>query len=358
MPGGLAPFTRRGETAASFGETMKVAIADIQIRDRFRRDMGDLPALAKSIEQEGLLQPIGITEGNRLVFGERRLSACRDILGRKEIEARVVKVSSIIAGEYAENEMRKDFTPSERVAIAEAIRREMAGRQGSRTDLQHKDRGPEVARGQTRDIAAKQVGFGSGKQLERAEKVVRLGVPALVEKMDLGEVSIGAAEVLARKVPEVQAAVIAMPDAERREALKDLRDEKDRVRALADKFEAEKGSTHFTAFLRKHGRYPTPDEAKALAKIDNKATPDDRGKHHSPAPAPSKAEKAAKKQDDAVRDEAYRFVQAVQLLAWNSLAPTEVVAKIYPWEMKGVQEQVASAKAWLDAMAKELDADE
>ena len=43
---------------------------------------------------------------------------------RRGVLARVVDVSSILAGEYAENEVRKDFTPSERVAIAKARARQ------------------------------------------------------------------------------------------------------------------------------------------------------------------------------------------------------------------------------------------
>jgi ParB-like chromosome segregation protein Spo0J len=37
-----------------------VAIADIHIDNRHRRDMGDLQGLADSIERQGLLQPVGI----------------------------------------------------------------------------------------------------------------------------------------------------------------------------------------------------------------------------------------------------------------------------------------------------------
>lgn len=59
-------------------------------------------------------------------------------------------VLSILEGEYAENEMRKDFTKSERVAIAAALEREMGNRQGQRTDLKN-DKLPkpvsEVSRG-------------------------------------------------------------------------------------------------------------------------------------------------------------------------------------------------------------------
>jgi hypothetical protein len=46
----------------------------------------------------------------------------------------VNEVRSIIAAEYAENEVRKDFTPSERVAIARAIEKQISNRRGQRAD--------------------------------------------------------------------------------------------------------------------------------------------------------------------------------------------------------------------------------
>jgi ParB family chromosome partitioning protein len=101
----------------------ELKITAIKLGHRHRKDMGDLTGLADSIRQEGLLQPIGVTERLDLVFGERRLRAVRDILKKKTILARIVNVSSILAGEYHENEVRKDFTQPERVAIAKAIRR-------------------------------------------------------------------------------------------------------------------------------------------------------------------------------------------------------------------------------------------
>ncbi|MDE1991672.1 MAG: ParB N-terminal domain-containing protein [Rhizobiaceae bacterium] len=116
------------------GEVMKIPIQDIVVGDRFRKDKGDIDGLMKSIREIGLLQPIGITKDNVLVFGERRLTACF-ALGLSEIEARVVDISSIVEGEFAENEVRKAFTPSERLSIAEAIEREIGHRQGTRTDI-------------------------------------------------------------------------------------------------------------------------------------------------------------------------------------------------------------------------------
>jgi ParB-like chromosome segregation protein Spo0J len=83
----------------------EIKIADIKVGQRHRRDMGNLTSLADSIRQEGLLQPIGLTDRLELVFGERRILAVRDILKTKTILARIVNVSSILAGEYAENEI-------------------------------------------------------------------------------------------------------------------------------------------------------------------------------------------------------------------------------------------------------------
>jgi hypothetical protein len=47
--------------------------------------------------------------------------------------------------------VRKDFTPSERVAIADAVRREIGNRQGRRTELPGER--PEVTGRESREIA-------------------------------------------------------------------------------------------------------------------------------------------------------------------------------------------------------------
>ena len=52
-----------------------VDITDIQIGDRYRKELGDIEGLAASIKEQGLLQPVGVTANNDLVFGERRIRA-------------------------------------------------------------------------------------------------------------------------------------------------------------------------------------------------------------------------------------------------------------------------------------------
>src|SRR5476651_1904516 len=142
----------------------ELKIADIKVGGRHRKEMGDLKSLADSIRQEGMLQPIGVTDRLELVFGERRLRATRDILKKKTILARIVDVTSIINGEYAENEIRKDFTPSERVAIAKTIERKIGNRRGQRTDRQRVQKVAHVGPGKkTRETAAEKAGFGNDK---------------------------------------------------------------------------------------------------------------------------------------------------------------------------------------------------
>ena len=182
------------------------AINLINAEGRFRKEFGDIPKLAQSISDIGLLQPIGIDSGYRLVFGERRLRAFLH-LGRTTIPARFVNINSILQGELAENDMRLSFAPSERVAIGEAIERELGDRrlatlkQNSKPEVENfpqRDDGEK-----TRDIAAKAAGFGNGKTYEQAKAVTNNAAPELVLAMDDGRASVSAA-----------AALLALPKAE------------------------------------------------------------------------------------------------------------------------------------------------
>ena len=48
---------------------------------RQRKELPNLDELAASIQRSGLINPIVVTEDFVLVAGERRFTACRDILG-------------------------------------------------------------------------------------------------------------------------------------------------------------------------------------------------------------------------------------------------------------------------------------
>ena len=200
-----------------------IKIADIKIGKRHRKDMGDLTSLADSIRHDGLLQPIGVTDKFRLVFGERRLRATTGHPQEEDDLARIVDVSSIVSGEYAENEIRKDFTPSERVAIAKAIENKVGNRQGQRTD-KPVGKIPQVLPGKrTREIAAEKAGFGNDKTYRQAAKVVKNGTPKLIQAMDDGRVSISAASILTDADPDEQEAIVELDEKAILQAAKEIR---------------------------------------------------------------------------------------------------------------------------------------
>lgn len=151
-----------------------VPITDIKIGERHRKDLGDINALAKSINAVGLLQPVVLTPDLELVAGHRRIEALKR-LGLAEVPARVLELSPVelLQAEHDENEIRKNFTPSELVAIGRTIESGVAKaareRIGTRTDLHD---GPGTMKfGSTQDIVGKAVGMG-GSTYHRAKSVV------------------------------------------------------------------------------------------------------------------------------------------------------------------------------------------
>ncbi len=179
-------------------------ISDIKVGTRERKDHGDLAGLAASVEEHGLLQPIGVTPDHELVFGERRLRAYRDVLGRKTIPARIVEVKSVLLGQIAENTVRKEYTVSERVAIVESLRSFSHG--GDRRSKQVLGRDVEPL---TVDQAAKLAGLGGKDGYFRAKAVVEKGVPELVEAMDRDDIALTAAAELAAVEPDEQRVMLA-----------------------------------------------------------------------------------------------------------------------------------------------------
>ena len=198
----------------------EIPIASIRMTGRYRKDHGDITTLASSIEQLGLLQPIGVTASNELVFGQRRVLAFQR-LGRTTIPARVIDVPALVLAEHAENEIRKDFTPLERVAIGEAVEAELGKRQGQRTDLASVDQGgllgelrrnlDEVPKGRTDEIAAQKSGFGNKDTYRQAKAVAHHATPELAQAMDQGHVAISTAARLVSAPVEVQRKAAADP---------------------------------------------------------------------------------------------------------------------------------------------------
>ena len=181
---------------------VEIKISDIKIGERFRKDMGDLKTFARSLD-EAQLQPIGVTPQYDLIFGERRLLAYRDVLHRDTILARIIPIKSIMHAQIAENTMRKNFTPSELVAIVQTLRSFTHG--GDRRSNQVRNCDNEAL---TTEEALRRVGW-SKDTFARAQRVVENGTPELVEAMDSKQVSVFAASELALAKPDEQRSFLA-----------------------------------------------------------------------------------------------------------------------------------------------------
>ena len=150
-------------------ETPVLAIADITVGERHRKDLGDIPALAASIAELGLLQPIVVTPDHKLIAGHRRIAAFEE-LGRTNIPVMVIDLDDLLRGERAENTMRKDFTPSEAVAIGKALEERERELAHARETLGKVFLGSE--RGKTLDKVGAALGM-SGTTYARAKAVAR-----------------------------------------------------------------------------------------------------------------------------------------------------------------------------------------
>lgn len=99
----------------SKAELEEVAIGEIEIGERRREKLGPIASLADSIERNGLLHPLVVTEENVLVAGRRRLAAMEKLGWKKVPVRRFEKMSpdELRALELEENTQRLDLSDYE-----------------------------------------------------------------------------------------------------------------------------------------------------------------------------------------------------------------------------------------------------
>ena len=152
-----------GALIVSMSGKATAPLEGIRIGARHRQDLGDVQALAASIERVGLLHPIVVSSDGLLIAGQRRLAACV-LLGWSEVPVTVVDLAEAALGEQHENLARKDLLPSEIVALKRAIepleRAAARERQGCRTVLGHSANMAGCGEGDARDNVARYVGIG------------------------------------------------------------------------------------------------------------------------------------------------------------------------------------------------------
>ena len=169
------------------GQVRQIAISSIRVAERIRKENGSLDELAQDIQKHGLLNPITVMEqadgGYVLIAGLRRMKAVEQ-LNAVEIRATVMspmEADEMLMLEIAENEQRKEFTVSEKLAFAEKLRaveqekariRMSVHARDGHSDGQGMANWPQAEEaGATRDIVARKSGFTSTTQMRRAKEL-------------------------------------------------------------------------------------------------------------------------------------------------------------------------------------------
>ena len=185
-----------------------VAIHDIVVGDRYRKDLGDLETLKASITELGLLHPVVIDGDRRLLVGGRRLEACKQLAMLTIPAVTAASLSDLrqrVMAEKDENICRQPFKPSEWSAIGKFIEdfqrpiaeaAKAAGGGDKKSEAAKSDRGSSPKRSKTQDdskrtssVAAAACGVDR-RTYEKAKAVAQAAADSpekfgsLVEQMD------------------------------------------------------------------------------------------------------------------------------------------------------------------------------
>lgn len=176
---------------------MLLDIDKIKVTDRIRKDFGNIQELADDIKENGLINPPVVTPEFELIAGERRLRACK-LLGMNAITVNVMSVRDYehqLRLEISENENRKEFTYSERIEWARRL--EQVEKLKAKERMSEGGKGvenfPDLEKGRTRDRVAREAGFGSGKQYEKAKFISENADPDIIRQLDEEKISINRA---------------------------------------------------------------------------------------------------------------------------------------------------------------------
>lgn len=175
--------------------------ADIIVGERHRKDVGDLADLVRSInERGGLIHPIALTPRKEMIAGGRRLQAwthpdCK--FRAKPIPVSIIDIDSIVAGEFDENQHRKDFTPSELVAIKRSIE----------PQLKAAARDRQAAAGGSKRLGQISRSAGNGGEGGRAADHVAKAVGKSRRTIDKAAAIVAAAEAEPEKYAKLKAAM-------------------------------------------------------------------------------------------------------------------------------------------------------
>lgn len=170
---------------------VKIKCDDIKIGKRIRDNINEdnLKSLIGNIKEFGLLSPIGVTKDNELIYGERRLTACKK-LGYDKIDCIVIKASDMFKLECSENIERAEFTMSQRAELRKGYTKIF---EQERTSFVEKGlKVPKKYKGNTKDIVAK-FSRVSRTTANKEDDILAFDDKEIIEQVDKNELSVNGA---------------------------------------------------------------------------------------------------------------------------------------------------------------------
>ena len=172
---------------------MLIEIDKVIIKERIRKDFGDIEELANDIRENGLINPPVVTPEYELIAGERRLRALQH-LDYKQIEVRIMTVQDALHQlklEISENENRKDFSFSEKMKWAEELKNEYSkiANENMRGGVTLSSNDQRV---NTRDKIAEDLDISS-TMLGKAQYIYNNADEETIKQLDDGQLSINKA---------------------------------------------------------------------------------------------------------------------------------------------------------------------
>jgi hypothetical protein len=166
----------------------------------------EFEALVADISQNGLTDPVVMLDG-KILDGRNRWNACQ----RLGIPHREIKFSDLKLGSddptafvWSKNVMRRQLNAGQIAMAAEQLE---TLRRGQRPDRVKDETSGEVSVPATRKKIAKETG-ASAASIDKARRVRRQGKPQLAEAVEKGEITLNAADKIARLPQEEQDEVL------------------------------------------------------------------------------------------------------------------------------------------------------
>ena len=163
----------------------------------FRKDLGDLTELEKSIEEIGQIHPIIKDTKGVLITGRRRLQACKNI-GVEPI-IKIIDFTNPEKAEIDENTCRKDFTPSEIFEINKYYNEKLAKHGNQYTKKCSGTNNTEAKH--PRNVVSDITGVGTAT-LSKINKIYNSNNEDLKKKVDNKEISIDKGVQVLKKIKQ------------------------------------------------------------------------------------------------------------------------------------------------------------